>query len=262
MGVAAVEFDLVPTRDGHLVIRHEPEFSRSTDVANVPALAVAGKDGKWYSHDLTLAEIRQIHAREPEPEVRPASATFDGQFAVPSFADLLAVDFAQDRTLIVELKWGGYYFDEHGMDVATMLASELTAGGWLNRGAQLVIESFDYGTLKRAKVALQGLFAGPQPKFVFLIGEFKMHEWGTVEAAVAGAVEAGFDGISFEKELLSHALVDLAHHSGLTIYGWTLSAEEAETTVEEYFARYLEFDLDGIFVDHPDLLINFVDGLA
>ena len=262
MGVPAVEFDLVPTKDGQLLIRHEPELARSTNVKQVEALAAFGNDGKWYSHDMSLADIRLVRAVEPEPEVRPASAEFDGQFAVPSFADLLAADFAQDKTLIIELKWGGYYFEKKGVDLAAMLADELTRGGWLNRGDQLVIESFDYNTVKRAMAAIRPLFEGAKPKFIYLTANFKMADWGSVEAAVDGAVAGGFDGISFEKELLTHELVAYAKSKGLTVFGWTLFAEEAETTVEEYFAKYMKFDLDGVFVDHPDLLLNFVEGFA
>lgn len=262
MGVHAVEFDLVPTKDGHLVIRHEPELTRSTNVQQVEALAASAVEGKWHSHNMSLADIRLLRAVEPDPELRPASAEFDGQFAVPSFADLLAADFAQDQKLIVELKWGGYYFEKRGMDVAQMLADELTRGGWRNRGEQLVIESFDYNTLTRAKAAITPLFEGVKPVFIYLTANFKMADWGTIEDAVDGAAAGGFDGISFEKELLTHDLVAYARGKGLIVFGWTLFAEEVETTVEEYFAHYLQFDLDGVFVDHPDLLLNFVDGLA
>lgn len=257
-----MEFDLVPTSDNHLIIRHEPELGRSTNIKQLEALAAFGEDDKWYSHNMTLADIRGIRAIEPDPEVRPASAAYDGQFAVPSFADLLAADFAQDKTLIVELKWGGYYFDKKNVDVAQLLAGELDRGGWLNRGAQLVIEAFDYDTLKRAKAAIDPLMVGAKPTYVYLTANFKMADWGSVEAAADGAKAAGFDGISYEKDLLTHELVAYARGLGLIVFGWTLFAEEVDTTIEEYFARYLKFDLDGVFVDHPDLLLNFVDGLA
>jgi glycerophosphoryl diester phosphodiesterase len=56
--------------------------------------------------------------------------------------------------------------------------------------------------------------------------------------------------------------IELAKASGLEVYAWTLKAEDATESVDEYFAKVALAGLDGIFVDQPDLLRSIVDGTA
>ncbi|MCE2944092.1 MAG: glycerophosphodiester phosphodiesterase, partial [Xanthomonadaceae bacterium] len=89
-GADVIEPDLVPTRDGVLVARHENALAGSTDVADRPEFAArkARKrvDGvwieDWFAEDFTLAELRTLRARETRPAERPASAAFDGRFGI------------------------------------------------------------------------------------------------------------------------------------------------------------------------------------
>jgi len=96
-GADIIEADLVPTKDGVLISRHENELSTSTDVAYRPEFAerktrkiVDGvvQEG-WFSEDFTLAELRQIKARESMPQLRPQSAAFDGQFEIVTLAEII-----------------------------------------------------------------------------------------------------------------------------------------------------------------------------
>src|SRR3954469_16249195 len=78
-GADVIEPDVVPTRDGHLVVRHESAITATTDVADHPELAdrrtTKTIDGRqvpgWFTEDLTLAELKPLRAREPLPQLRP-----------------------------------------------------------------------------------------------------------------------------------------------------------------------------------------------
>ncbi len=91
MGADYIEPDLVSTKDGVLVARHENEISGTTDVADRPAFAARRTtkivDGRpvtgWFTEDFTLAELRTLRAVERLPEVRPDNTRFDGRFEVP-----------------------------------------------------------------------------------------------------------------------------------------------------------------------------------
>ncbi len=97
LGADSVELDLVATRDGVVVCRHDVELSATTDVAERPELAHLRRrlvvDGVmtegWFVHDLTHAELSTLCCRERWPRKRPASAAYDGRHAVPTLAEVL-----------------------------------------------------------------------------------------------------------------------------------------------------------------------------
>jgi glycerophosphoryl diester phosphodiesterase len=101
-GADFVEPDLVATKDGVLVCRHENEISGTTDVASRPQLAqrltTKTIDGAtvtgWFTEDLTLAELKTLRARERLPELR--GTAFDGRFEVPTFEELLQLLAAEN----------------------------------------------------------------------------------------------------------------------------------------------------------------------
>src|ERR1700732_3320067 len=98
-GVDYVEPDLVMTKDGVLVARHENEIGGTTDVAQRPEFAdrrarktIDGMvhDG-WFTEDFTLAELKTLRARERIPQVRPGNTRFDGQFQIPTLEEILVL---------------------------------------------------------------------------------------------------------------------------------------------------------------------------
>jgi glycerophosphoryl diester phosphodiesterase len=104
-GADFIEPDLVPTRDGVLIARHENDLSDSTDVADRPVFAdrrcakmIDGVEHVgWFSEDFTLDEIKTLRARERLPQLRPDNAGYDGLFEVPSFAEILALLHEAER---------------------------------------------------------------------------------------------------------------------------------------------------------------------
>ena len=98
MGAYYIEPDLVSTKDGVLVARHENEIGGTTDVANHPEFADRRRtkviDGTpltgWFTEDFTFAELKTLRAKERIPQIRPANTAFDGQYQVPTLREALA----------------------------------------------------------------------------------------------------------------------------------------------------------------------------
>ena len=267
MGSDAIECDLVPTKDGHLIIRHESELSGTTNVASHAEFADRHRSelfyGQWkvegwFSEDFTLEEMAQLRAIERLPELRPGSAKFDGLFAVPTIDQLLAQPLAAGKRLILEIKHGGHYTAK-GFDVVGMLAQSVAASPLASRPEALVYEAFHWETIVDLKARIGGA-----SQFVFLVEWWGMPKTEAEIPAWLDNVAANVDGISFDVKLLleNPALVESAHSRGLKVFTWTARAEEAETSIEEYYHRFTQLGTDGVFADHPDLFSQYVRGLA
>ena len=97
MGADFIEPDLVPTKDGVLVVRHENELSSTTNVSVRPEFAtrkttkmIDGVESTgWFSEDFTLAEIKTLRARERIPEIRPNNTEYNDRFEIPTFAEVI-----------------------------------------------------------------------------------------------------------------------------------------------------------------------------
>ncbi len=274
LGADAVEPDLVPTRDGVLVVRHEHEISGTTDVADHPEFAdrrVTKSFGPveltgWFAEDFTWAELSTLRARERLPELRPGSAAFDRQEPILRFSDLLdlldGVPAASGgrATLVAELKHTDY-FASIGIDLPAMYAAEVAARV---PAAALVTECFEFDGLLAARAA------GVSGRFVFLSEELPR---------LAPVVEAGIDGVSVDKARLlapgGAAFVASARGAGLAVYAWTLRPENAFLEPayrlgadpaawgdwETEYRAVLATGVDAVFADHPDLAPRlFQDG--
>ena len=107
MGADYIEPDLVSTKDGVLVARHEPNITDTTDVADHPEFADRKKtktiDGVtatgWYTEDFTLRELKTLRAKERLPELRPQNTRFDGRFEIPTFQEVLDLRARLSREL-------------------------------------------------------------------------------------------------------------------------------------------------------------------
>ena len=98
-GADYIEPDLVMSRDGVLIVRHENEISGTTDVAGKAEFAdrraTKTIDGQtvtgWFTEDFTLAELKTLRARERLPAIRPANTAFDGQDPILTFDEVLVL---------------------------------------------------------------------------------------------------------------------------------------------------------------------------
>src|SRR3712207_1426213 len=137
LGAEVIEPDVVISRDGVLVVRHESELSLSTDVATRPEFAdrrgTREIDGElcvsWFAEDFTLAELRTLRAVERMPELRPLNTAYDGHFGILTLAEV--VELARTRStaerqirVLAELKHPRWSV-EHGLPMAELVSEEL-----------------------------------------------------------------------------------------------------------------------------------------
>ena len=160
-GCDYIEPDLVPTRDGHLVARHENEIGGTTDIAARPEFAArkATKtiDGEsitgWFTEDFTLAELKTLRARERLPQLRPASAAFDGQAQILTFDEVVAIARAATRRtgrtigVYPEMKHPGY-FASIGLPVEGRMLDALKRNDLNSADAPVFVQCFEVGPLK------------------------------------------------------------------------------------------------------------------
>jgi glycerophosphoryl diester phosphodiesterase len=240
MGVDALECDIVPTKDGQLVLRHEADLRDTTDVLGKPEFA-----GRYHSTDLTLAEIQTLRAKERIPDWRPGSAKFDGQFRIPTLKDFLNSELATGQTLILEVK-DAPTFLKQGIDIVSLFGDVVDETGIADR-ATVMVEAFEPPTME----ALRSRFGTRFPLF------YGLEEWDEENAFK-------YDGVSLDFQLIRRMpeIVARIHEAGLPAWGFTARVEFAKNSVEEYLHLLIETGVDGIFADHPDLLRNYVDGLA
>lgn len=284
LGADAVEPDVVPTRDGVLVVRHENEIGGTTDVADRPEFAdrrtTRVVDGQeltgWFTEDFTWAELSRLRARERLPRMRPASTRFDGRYPVLRLEDVLRIIDAAPRevAVVLEIKHATY-FASVGLNMARLVEREVIR--WRARGgtAPLVVESFEQGVLddlRRRELRAQFVYLherrGAAADLVAVHGRAApTWESQRTNAGLDALAACGMHGLSVETSALSRDLVTRAHARGLDVYTWTLrpenrflperhrigSARSRHGDWHASFAAVAATGVDGVFADHPDL---------
>src|SRR5689334_6123908 len=179
LGADVVEAgDLVPTKDGHLVCRHEPEIGGTTDVAahsefadrkTTKVLEGVSTTG-WFTEDFTLAELKTLRAVERLPAVRQHNTLYDGLFQVPTFQEVL--DLRARLSHELEREIGVYpetkhptYFRAAGLPLEEVLVDALRRNGLNHADSPVFVQSFEAGNLR----LLHDKFRLRAPK-VFLTG--------------------------------------------------------------------------------------------
>ena len=167
-GADFIEPDVVPTKDGVLIARHEPELGGTTDVSDHPEFAdrytTKMVDGApvsgWFAEDFTLAEIKTLYARERIPEIRPQNTQYNDQYRVATLDEVIDVikqaeaDTGRQVGLIPETKHPTYFKYEGThldgtpihMDTSQMLIDNLVADGFTDP-SRVVIQSFEVANL-------------------------------------------------------------------------------------------------------------------
>ena len=189
-GADFIEPDLVATRDGVLVARHENEISGTTDVAQHPEFASRRTtkvvDGVartgWFTEDFTLAELKTLRAKERIPDVRPANVRYDGQFEIPSFAEVIRLAQSESRDgrkvgVYPETKLPTYFLHEGrhcdgspvDMSLGRLLVDTLVAEGFTDPH-RVYIQSFEVANLIELKTSIMPA-AGVDFPLVQLFGD-------------------------------------------------------------------------------------------
>ncbi|MFM9975277.1 MAG: glycerophosphodiester phosphodiesterase [Beijerinckiaceae bacterium] len=157
-GADFIEPDLVMTKDGHLIARHEPMLSGTTDVADRPEFASRKRkllvDGvetdDWFAGDFTIDEIRILRARQAMKERDQSN---NGKFYIPTFPEIIAL--AKSESIRLGRTIGVYPETKHptfhnaiGLPLEPSLVGALNAAGWTTKDAPVFIQSFEVSNLK------------------------------------------------------------------------------------------------------------------
>ncbi len=259
-GADYVEPDLVITRDGALVARHENEIGGTTDVASKPEFASRRTtkviDGKsvtgWFTEDFTLAELKTLRARERLPDLR--STRYDGAFSIPTFDEVLELVAAADAQraaaaraarLSPPPRIGVYpetkhpsYFAGLGLYFDERLLESLRRHGYTRRSDPVCLQSFEVGNLEalRARTDLtlvQLVEASGQP-FDFTLAKDPRSYADLLSDAGLAHIATYADAIGPFKRLVvdyeggqprDTGLARRARAAGLGVHAWTLRAE-------------------------------------
>jgi glycerophosphoryl diester phosphodiesterase len=261
MGADYVEPDLVSTKDGVLVARHEPEISATTDVASHPEFADRRTtkviDGNpvtgWFTDDFTLAELKTLRAKERIPELRQRNTIYDGRFEIPTFQEV--IDLVKRLSREQHRQIGIYpetkhptYFRSEGLPLEPGLVRALRRNGLDSRHAKVFVQSFEVGNLKalshQLHVPLVQLFDSPNLRPFDLRSSGDPRTYGDL-ATDAGLREIATyaDGVGPSKiyivprdatgaSLPPTDFVQRAHRAGLLVHPYTFRNENSFLPLE------------------------------
>lgn len=254
-GADYIEPDLVMTRDGQLVARHDNELGLTTDVAQRPEFAERKRtqtvDGVslegWFSEDFTLAELKTLRAIERIPQQRPGNTRFDGQFEIPTLQEIIdlakRLEASQQRVigLYPETKHPTH-FQQLNLAMEEPLLATLKRNGYDSAEAPVYIQSFEVDNLQKlskltAIRLVQLLWVEGQPYDQQVLGSgLGYQQMITPEGLKNIASYAA--GIGPEKGMIiprdaagnltePTSLVRDAHAAGLKVHPYTFRAENA-----------------------------------
>ena len=297
-GADVIEPDLVLTKDGVFVDRHENEIGSTTDVAARPEFAgrrtTKTIDGAamtgWFTEDFTLAELKTLRARERLPELRAGNVAFDGQEPILAFDEVVAIareaSARTGRVIAVapELKHPTY-FALVGLPMEDAFVAELERLGLTGADAPILIQCFEVGPLERLSeridaplVQLVDAKAGPADipgrTYAQMITPEGLAEMATYADWVAPAATLIIPRDADGRSTAASSLVADAHAAGLKVVVWTLRAENAFLPLEHrsgvaeadhgemsaYVIDMLDAGVDAVFSDFPGLAVRALGG--
>jgi glycerophosphoryl diester phosphodiesterase len=282
-GADFIEPDLVPTKDDVLVARHENDITDTTDVADHPEFAsrktsktIDGATHKgWFTEDFTLAELKTLRAKERLPLLRPDNTAYDGQFEIPTLAEI--IDLAKRRSNELGRTIGIYpetkhptYFAAIGHPTDKLLVDQLRAAGWETADAPVFIQSFEVNNLKAIHrmtgirlIQLMDAKGGPadqaEPSYAAMASAEGLKQVASYAWGIGPNKDVLLDGTS------STDVVENAHAAGLRVHPWTFRAENyflpsrhrkginprGHGDLAGEIGDYLALGVDGVFTDFP-----------
>ena len=255
-GADYIEPDLVATRDGVLVARHENEISDTSDVADHPEFAdrrstktIEGREVTgWFTEDFTLEELKTLRARERLADLR--GTAWDGRFEVPTLQEI--IDLLKDVNGAAARKGRAVgicpetkhpsYFAQIGLPLEEPLVEALHRAGWRTPEDPVLIQSFEVGNLKKlsgmTRLPLGQLVpAGGRPPDLARAGDPRTYADLVTPEGLAEIATYAQSVLAHKRLVLPRdtegglgpptALVREAHEAGLLVHVWTLRAENA-----------------------------------
>lgn len=258
-GADFIEPDLVMTRDGVLIARHDHYLSATTNVADHPEFAdrrriresPLGKQDDWWTDDFTLAEIKTLKARQ---QFKTRSMEFNDQLEIVTFdevIDLVLAEAAKGRKvgLHIEAKWPGY-FSSVGLDMVDPILAALEKKGVAAAGVPVFIQCFEPPFLAAvsAKSDLPTIQNMVGPPYAALMGvEYVLEDIKTIGVGAEKSMVLNADGTTSDFIRRAHAL-------GLQVHVYTVRDDQPGAGFADSRAELdalIEAGADGIWVDYP-----------
>lgn len=298
-GADWIEPDLVITRDGVLVARHEnaiailhadgslqeattnvterPEFAARKTTKTIDGVAITG----WFVEDFTLAELKTLRARERIPAIRPANVRFNDQLEIPTLQEVIDLAKAESaqrgRTIGIypETKHPTY-FQSIGLPLEPALLQVLDHNGWNHAQAPVLVQSFEVRNLQqlrqRSTVRLMQLVTPKgRPYDAVAAGLPTTYADMVTEAGLAQIATYAY-GIGLSKSMVIRVvdgkntpvspLVAQAQKAGLKVHAWTLRPENAFLPASLQVRPLANGALRGhAQVDMEDFVRSGIDGV-
>ena len=288
MGADYIEPDVVSTKDGILIARHENDITQTTNVSEKPEFAshkttkkIDNKDVTgWFTEDFTLEEIKTLRAEERLPF---RNHSYDGKFEIPTLQEV--IDLAKLKSSETGRTIGIYpetkhptYFKSINIALEEPLVSLLNKNGYTKRNAPVFIQSFEVENLqqlnKMTDLQLVQLLdeAEMQPYDFVVKGDSRTYADLTAPQELAKIAEYA-DGLGPYKRLIlpvgedkrlksATSLIEDAHAVGLKVHTWTFRKEEQylapdyNKNAQAEYEQFFKLGIDGVFSDFPDIAVD------
>ncbi len=281
-GADYIEPDLVLTKDGILVARHENEISETTNIAEKREFAdrktsktIDGENKTgWFTEDFTLDELKTLRAKERLPQLRKDNMAFDRQFEIPTFEEILTLAKAHNVGVYPETKHPSY-FASIGLPHEAPLLAMLTRFGHVTKDAPIFIQSFEVENLKALRpktklrlIQLMDNTGSPADRSDLTYKQMATAEGLNIVATYADGVGPN-KAMVIPRTLIGNlgtptTLVADAHKVGLAVHPWTFRRENyflplAQKSgvdprgigdVQAEMKAFLATGIDGIFSDN------------
>jgi glycerophosphoryl diester phosphodiesterase len=293
MGADYIEPDIVSTKDGVLIARHENDISQTTNVSHTTEFANRQTtkiiDGKivngWFAEDFTLEEIKTLRVQERLPF---RTHSFDEQFSIPTLQEI--IDLVKKKSTEIGHQIGIYpetkhptYFQSISLSLEEPLVAILEANGYKSKDDPVFIQSFEVENLKQlnqmtALPLVQLLAEGRQRPYDFIVnGDSRTYAQLTSAPGLEQLTQYA-DVIGPDKKLLIPTsednrlqpptpLIDQAHAVGLKVHTWTFRNEQQylaldyQANPEAEYEQFFQLGIDGVFSDFPDTAVRVRDRL-
>ncbi|HEY9755779.1 MAG TPA: glycerophosphodiester phosphodiesterase [Oculatellaceae cyanobacterium] len=289
LGADYIEPDLVPTKDGVLVARHENDITGTTDVADHPEFASRKKsktiDGEsrtgWFTEDFTLSELNTLHARERMPKVRQHNTIYNDRYSIPTFQQI--IDLVKKKSEQQHRTIGIYpeakhptYFAGIGLSTEKPLLEMLNKNGYLDEKSPVFIQCFEPSTLKRfheqTRIRLIQLVDEEGQPYDLTVKKDTHMCLDMVKPEGLADIAKYAQGIGPNKNLIlprdksgkilkATSLVADAHKVGLLVHPWTFRNENAFLPSDLRSANGSDADYGDIFAEYKIFFDLGVDGV-
>ncbi|MEA5628140.1 glycerophosphodiester phosphodiesterase [Nostoc sp. UHCC 0251] len=291
LGADYIEPDLVSTKDGVLIARHENEISETTDVANYAEFAhrqttkVIDGESKigWFTEDFTLSELKTLRAKERIGKLRSQNTAYDGLFEIPTLQEI--IDLVKAKSAEINRAIGIYpetkhptYFKSIGLALEEPLLTTLTANGYQGANAPIFIQSFEVSNLQdlstKTDLPLVQLLNNSGKPYDFIVSGDERTYADLVTASGLEEIAKYAQAVGVHKNLVvprdssgklrrrgqtsPTSLVIDAHAAGLLVHVWTFRNEDCflpldfQGNPQGEYELFFSLGVDGVFSDYPD----------